>query len=182
MAGRHHGLDGHESEWTLGVGDGQGGLACCDSWGCKESDTTERLNWTDSHGSLNIPGLLKTQFIIVGWLEHILILNGLKMPFYVILGNFLANRCWKVAPGRVEYNGRSQTLQSDVASGGWTLNQAFQSTLGSSGDQRRQLRSSLAHSWDGLRFHPKGGKMQPSQALQISECQLDDLRPEIVFQ
>ena len=40
--------DGRESEWTLGVGDGQGGLACCDSWGCKESDTTERLNWTDS--------------------------------------------------------------------------------------------------------------------------------------
>ena len=36
-----------DSEWTLGVGDGQGGLACCDSWGHKESDTTERLNWTD---------------------------------------------------------------------------------------------------------------------------------------
>ena len=34
-----------EFEWTLGVGDGQGGLACCDSWGRKESDTTERLNW-----------------------------------------------------------------------------------------------------------------------------------------
>ena len=47
MAGWHHRLDRHESEWTLGVGDGQGGLACCDSWGCKESDTTERLNWTD---------------------------------------------------------------------------------------------------------------------------------------
>ena len=45
MAGWHHWLDGHESEWTLGVGDGQGGLACCDSWGRKESDTTERLNW-----------------------------------------------------------------------------------------------------------------------------------------
>ena len=48
MAGWDHGLDGRESEWTLGVGDGQGGLVCCDSWGCKESDTTERLNWTDS--------------------------------------------------------------------------------------------------------------------------------------
>ena len=47
MAGWHQRLDGHESEWTLGVGDGQGGLACCDSWGCKESDTTEWLNWTD---------------------------------------------------------------------------------------------------------------------------------------
>ena len=47
MAGWHHWLDGHESEWTLGVGDGQGGLACCDQWGLKESDTTEKLNWTD---------------------------------------------------------------------------------------------------------------------------------------
>ena len=47
MAGWHHGLDGRESEWTLGVGDGQGGLACCDSWGHKELDTTEWLNWTE---------------------------------------------------------------------------------------------------------------------------------------
>ena len=47
MAGWHHWLDGHESEWTLGIGDGQGGLVCCESWGHKESDTTERLNWTE---------------------------------------------------------------------------------------------------------------------------------------
>ena len=47
MAGWHHWLDGREFEWTPGVGDGQGGLACCDLWGCKESDTTERLNWTE---------------------------------------------------------------------------------------------------------------------------------------
>ena len=46
MAGWHHWLNGCESEWTPGVGDGQGGLACCDSWGRKESDTTEWLNWT----------------------------------------------------------------------------------------------------------------------------------------
>ena len=47
MAGWHYWLDGREFEWTLGVGDGQGGLACCDSWGHKESDMTERLNWTE---------------------------------------------------------------------------------------------------------------------------------------
>jgi len=47
MAGWHHWLDGHESEWTPGVDDGQGGLVCCDSWGCQESDTTERLKWTE---------------------------------------------------------------------------------------------------------------------------------------
>ena len=44
MAGWHHWLDGHEFGWTLRVGDGQGGLACCDSWGHKELDMTERLN------------------------------------------------------------------------------------------------------------------------------------------
>ena len=47
MAGLQFCLDGRESEWTPGVGDGQGGLASCDSWGHKESNTTERLNWTE---------------------------------------------------------------------------------------------------------------------------------------
>ena len=46
-AGWHHRLDGHEFEWTPGVGDGQGSLACCDSWGHKEPDMTEWLNWTE---------------------------------------------------------------------------------------------------------------------------------------
>ena len=45
MAGWHHWLDGHESEWTPGVSDGQGGLVCCDSWGRKELDMAEWLNW-----------------------------------------------------------------------------------------------------------------------------------------
>ena len=52
MARWHQRLDGCEFEWTLGVGDGQGGLACCDSWGRKESDTTERLNWTDGQDTV----------------------------------------------------------------------------------------------------------------------------------
>ena len=47
MAGWDHWVDAHEFEWTPGVGDGQGGLACCDSWGHKESDTTEQLNWIE---------------------------------------------------------------------------------------------------------------------------------------
>ena len=47
MAGWHHWLDGHGFGWSPGVGDGQGGLACCNSWGSKASDTTERLNWTE---------------------------------------------------------------------------------------------------------------------------------------
>ena len=47
MAGWHHRLDGHGLGWTLEVGDGQGGLVCRGPWGCKESDTTEWLNWTE---------------------------------------------------------------------------------------------------------------------------------------
>ena len=51
MAGWHHWLDAHEFGWIPRVGDGQGGLVCCDSWGLKEWDMTEQLNWTE----LNIP-------------------------------------------------------------------------------------------------------------------------------
>ena len=47
MVGWHHRLNGHGFGWTPGVGDGQGVLACCSSWGRKELDTTERLNWSE---------------------------------------------------------------------------------------------------------------------------------------
>ena len=47
MVGWHQRIDGHESEQASGVGDGQGSLACCSPWGRKESDMTERLNWTE---------------------------------------------------------------------------------------------------------------------------------------
>ena len=51
MAEWHHWLDGRGFEWTPRAGGGQGGLACCGSWGRKESDTTERLNWTEALGA-----------------------------------------------------------------------------------------------------------------------------------
>ena len=54
MTGWHHWLNGCESQWTLGVGDGQGGLACLDSWGRKESDMTEWLNWFEHFKSLRL--------------------------------------------------------------------------------------------------------------------------------
>ena len=47
MVGWHHWLNGHEFEQIPGDGEGQGSLVCCSPWGCKESDTTERLNWTE---------------------------------------------------------------------------------------------------------------------------------------
>ena len=80
MAGWHHRLDEHESEWTPGVGDGQGGLACCDSRGRKESDTTERLNWTEHvllSGRINLSPysfLLLQGFLIS---NHILFISRL---------------------------------------------------------------------------------------------------------
>ena len=53
----HHWLDGCESGWTPGAGDGQGGLVCCDSWGCKELNTTKWLNWTwPPHGKSWLTG------------------------------------------------------------------------------------------------------------------------------
>ena len=62
MAGWHHRLDGHEFEWTPGVDDGQGGLACCDLWGCKELDTTEQLKWTELK-----PKLYMVPRVLQGW-------------------------------------------------------------------------------------------------------------------
>ena len=65
MAGWYHRLNAHESEWTPGVGDGQGGLACCSSWVCKESDMTERLIWSDlKRLSLWLCDLVKNQKVI----------------------------------------------------------------------------------------------------------------------
>ena len=54
MVGWHHWHNGHGFGWTSGVGDGQGGLACCGSWGRKVSDTTERLNWTELNDWIQI--------------------------------------------------------------------------------------------------------------------------------
>ena len=84
MAGWDHQLDRHEFEWTLGVGDGQGGLACCSSWGCKESDTTEWLNWTELRGSLSPSTILtpsnnwhiQTTSISMGYVHHIILLEA----------------------------------------------------------------------------------------------------------
>ena len=54
MAGWQHRLDGHEFEWPAGIGDGQRGLACCNSWGRKELDTAGRLNWTDKDEDMTL--------------------------------------------------------------------------------------------------------------------------------
>ena len=65
MTGWHHWLDGRESEWTPGVGDGQGDLACCDSWGRKESDMTEQLIWSDL--KVLLPGKIRNSQSLTTW-------------------------------------------------------------------------------------------------------------------
>ena len=57
MVGWHQRPNGHEFEWTLGVGDGQGSLVCCSPWGHRDSDTTERLNWTELNCEWTSPSI-----------------------------------------------------------------------------------------------------------------------------
>ena len=89
MVGWHHQLNGHEFEWTPGVGDGQGGLACCNSWGHKESDRTEWLNWTDTNLDC-----VKTSFpilIYILWSVHERIIL-----FITILKNYPNVLAWRI--------------------------------------------------------------------------------------
>ena len=104
MAGWHHLLHGHEFEWTLGIDDGQGGLACFDSWGLKELDTTEptELNWTElleskertvhifngsEVGMIHEKVLLELLIVLI---EHT---PGLQFPAQSPQANFRAYRC-----------------------------------------------------------------------------------------
>ena len=88
MAGWHHQLDGHKSEWTPGVGDGQGSLACCNSWGGKESDMTEWLNWTDS----------------VFW-------NSFYFKLNINLKKFLSKVKWNVITEKKKVNGEKSIVK-----------------------------------------------------------------------
>ena len=65
----HDRLNGHEFGWTPGVGDGQGGLVCCSSWGRKELDTTERLNWTEQAGTWLVWGQREQAVNVMWWKE-----------------------------------------------------------------------------------------------------------------
>jgi len=97
MAGWHHWLDGCEFEWTLGVGDGQEGLACCDSWGRKESDTTERLFWSEDRELVFFLCLWKSSFpstiyrtdypffIEYSWLPHQILVSYICCGLAILL-------------------------------------------------------------------------------------------------
>jgi len=110
MAGWHHWLDGSEFEWTPGVGDGQGGLVCCDSWGRKKSDTTERLVWSSSDTE-SLRGLFATQAemsIARIWGRS----WELSMHMWKVSKQWVYTRMWKMPvskvwwPCRVQRSGR----------------------------------------------------------------------------
>ena len=95
MVGWHHQLDGHGFGWTLAVGDGQGGLVCCGSWGHKESDMTERLNWTELSSYL----LFKV-FFYVNHLSLFIESVTILLLFYVSV--FLAMRQVEIFSSLIE--------------------------------------------------------------------------------
>ena len=80
-AGWHHWLDGRESEWTPGVGDGQGGLACCVSWGCEESDTTEQVNCSELNWWDQMPWFLFPECWALSQLFHSPLSLSSRGPF-----------------------------------------------------------------------------------------------------
>ena len=97
IAGCHHRLDGHESEWTLEVGDGQGGLACCNSWGRKKSDMTEWLNWTELMSSASIQKLFCGIYSVFKCSFDEFVGEKVVSPSYssTILGQLLILYFWK---------------------------------------------------------------------------------------
>ena len=90
MIGWHHQLDGHGFCWTLGVGDGQGGLACCSSWGRKESDMTEQLNWTFHKSVLDswLRIFSNSELFLKYSLPQILFKNYFRCQFFQIFPHF----------------------------------------------------------------------------------------------
>ena len=97
MAGWHHRLDRCESEWTPVVGDGQGGLACCNSWGHRELDTTEWLNWSDKLGRQPL------KIVLSNWAEVVR-----EEPRYI--GVFAGGKR-KFEHQKISANHKSQTFQ-----------------------------------------------------------------------
>ena len=97
MAGWHHWLDGRESEWTPGVGDGQGGLACCNSRSRKESDMTERLIWSDLNVLVAKLNLQRTLHCLgkVMPLGHLQQVEEGKIPKEGRLGHFCILKTFK---------------------------------------------------------------------------------------
>ena len=96
MVGWHHRLDGHGFGWTLGVGDGQGGLACCGSWSHKESDMSKCLNWTELMINYFFLGFSFFNIIINLWIffTYRISFSQLKSLFSLMLEFLYLNYGW----------------------------------------------------------------------------------------
>ena len=77
IVGWHHRLDGHGFGLTLGVGDGQGGLVCCGSWGHKESDMTEQLNRTRARKAMGKKDLVEFSYIVGGAKQRLFLFTAM---------------------------------------------------------------------------------------------------------
>ena len=94
VSGWHHRLNGREFEWIPGDGDGQGGLACCNSWGRKESDTTEWLNWTELNWTTELPYDPAVPLLLSMYQEENMIWNDICTPVF-IAALFTIAKTWK---------------------------------------------------------------------------------------
>ena len=122
MAGWHHRLNGRGSEWTPGDGDGQGGLACCDSWGCKESDMTEQLNWTELSAPQFILWEATPGLVVSGWYSKRLTPDNAKqlkicLESYIIslLHNLLIKASLRATPDSRRWGNRLPLWTGRVA-------------------------------------------------------------------
>ena len=99
MIGWHHQLSGHEFEQAPGIGDGQESLACCSPWGCKESNTTKQLNWTELRFVVTF--LWKSKRLSISWLQALsAVISEPKKIKSVTASTFSPSSCHEVmGPG-----------------------------------------------------------------------------------
>ena len=117
MVGWHHRLNGHGFGWTLGVGDGQGGLACCGSWSCKESDMSKWLNWTELMKNYFFLGFSFFNIIINLWIffTYRISFSQLKSLFSLMLEFLYLNYGWTFSLIPVPTDTISLILESFLA-------------------------------------------------------------------
>ena len=144
MVGWHHQLDGHEFEQAPGIGDGQGSLVCCSPWGCKELDTTERLNWTELSevlGKLNFKNLMQWKLLC----ETVSVretTEALAIPHSIFAHSW---RC----PLWTDTSTRIQCLVSSVFGQTGERGEASRATLKA---ERKGGASCISWSWDLARY------------------------------
>ena len=146
MVGWHHQLNGHEFEQALGVGDGQGSLVCCGSWGCKESDRTEWLNWrrllrvhwTERRSNQSILKEINPEYSLEGLMLKLI--SNILATWCQELTRWKRPWCWE----RLKAGGEGTTKDEMVRWHHWLNGHEFEQTLG---DNKVQGRLACCSSW-----------------------------------